>query len=477
MAKKKSISVTFLTAECYPAAKVGGLADVMGSLPLYLDANVDVVMPRYDMPWFQKQTFETVFGGEINHPNSTHTFEVQKVQNDPLGFPLYVIHLPGLFDRDGVYADSSGHYFEDETLRYVTLQRAFLDWMLSKGDLPDIIHTHDHHTGLVPFMIQYCYKYESISHIATVFTIHNQRYQGAFGWELQYLLPEFDTWKSGLLDWDNRINPLASAVKCADRVTTVSPSYMDELKTNSFGLEWLFNHEAQKCVGILNGIDPNFWNPETDEFIDYPLKKSIKRYKAANKKQLLADTELDHKKPLISFIGRFAIEKGADLLNDVLEYTLSNTLDINFLILGSGNQEMEESIRSLSQRYPKNVLSYITYNEALAHRIYASSDFILMPSRVEPCGLNQMYAMRYGTIPMVNDIGGLHDSVKDDVTGIKFDSLEISELYSSLMRAKSIFDDNDRLLKMVESGMKEDFSWTKSATLYEKMYRKTIKEK
>ena len=212
------MKIHFLTAECYPAAKTGGLADVVGALPKYLNAlgcEVSVFMPKYHMPWFFEQTYVSEYIGHFNLGSEPVSFHVERLDKEKLGFYLYVIDIPGKFDRNGVYADAStGIYFGDEVERNISFQRAYLDFINTWSELPDIIHNHDHHTGLVPFMVSNCPQYYRLKNIPTVFTIHNQAYQGSFEWNRQYLLPRYDSWKSGMLDWQGRINPLASSVKC-----------------------------------------------------------------------------------------------------------------------------------------------------------------------------------------------------------------------------------------------------------------------
>ncbi|MBK6667422.1 MAG: glycogen/starch synthase [Saprospiraceae bacterium] len=237
------MKVIYTSAECFPVAKVGGLADVVGSLPKYLKkigVEASVVIPAYEMPWFDGKLYKIVHQGSFHLGQEHLYFEVRYFIDDILGFPFYTIHIPSKTDRYGVYAGQNGHYFGDEIERNISFQRAFLTWLRDGNVETDIVHCHDHHTGLIPFMMQYAFEFQSLSRIPTVFTIHNERYQGAFSWSKQYLLPQFDSWKSGLLEWSNVINPLASAVRCAYKVTTVSQNYMNELMYDSAGLEQLF---------------------------------------------------------------------------------------------------------------------------------------------------------------------------------------------------------------------------------------------
>ena len=479
------MKIHFLSAECYPAAKTGGLADVVGALPKYLNnlgCEVSVFMPKYHMPWFFDQEYVSEYIGHFHMGNEYISFHVERIDKEKLGFYLYVIDIPGKFDRNGVYADAStGIYFGDEVERYISFQRAYLDFINTWTELPDVIHNHDHHTGLIPFLVSNAPQYQRMRSIPTIFTIHNQAYQGSFEWNRQYLLPRYDSWKSGMMDWQGRINPLASSVKCAWKVTTVSPSYMEELKVKSFGLEWLFNTEAFKSVGILNGIDTVEWDPKKDKYLDVHLKKDIPAFKSHHKKALLENTALNPEQPLMAFIGRFAGEKGADLLPQIIEQSIYNGQHINFIVLGTGDKSVEYQIKALASKFPDRVIGHIMYNEGLSRKIYSGSDFIIMPSRVEPCGLNQMYAMRYGTIPVVHDLGGLRDSVVEFDgkvgCGFKFKNLELGEILYATHRAKEAYYNPSAFKTLVSNALKMDYSWENSANKYLQLYKEVLNRK
>jgi starch synthase len=478
------MKVHFLSAECYPAAKTGGLADVVGALPKYLNGlgcEVSVFMPKYHMQWFFEQNYVSEYVGNFDLGGEYITYHVERLDKDVLGFYLYVIDIPGKFDRNGVYADAStGIFFGDEVERNISFQRAYLEFINTWTELPDIVHNHDHHTGLVPFMMINCPQYSKLNKVPTVFTIHNQAYQGAFEWNRQYLLPRYDSWKSGMMDWQGRINPLASSVKCAWKVTTVSPSYMEELKVRSFGLEWLFNAENFKSVGILNGIDTVVWDPKKDTYLDTHMKKDLHAFKAHYKAEIIKNTSLDISQPLMCFIGRFAGEKGADILPGIIEQSILNGQHYNFIILGTGDKQVEAQIRSLATRYPNRIIAHIAYNEGLSRKIYAGSDFLIMPSRVEPCGLNQMYALRYGTIPIVHDLGGLRDSVIDfdgkDGCGFKFKNLNLGEILHATHRAKECYYNQSQFKSIRANALKMDYSWENSANQYLAIYKSLKKD-
>lgn len=477
------MNIIHLSAECYPVAKVGGLADVAGSLPKYLlEQGVDasVVMPKYDNEWIVNHRFETVHAGEAPLGNWNFSYRIQRETDDVLGFPLFVIDIPGRFDRPGVYADlNTGTGYWDDFERFASFQIAVLDWIKAWSEKADLIHCHDHHTGLVPFLMTQCYRYSEIKHIPTVLTVHNGEYHGNFDKGKYYLLPPFDDRNIGLLDWDGRLNCLAAGLKTCWQITTVSPSYMDELSYNSNGLELLFRNEKQKSRGIINGIDTSVWDPETDDMIpvNYNRKKTADG-KRQNKKLLCEQFGLNPVYPTISFIGRLAAEKGADLLPDLFRTFLESPQSVNFIVLGTGDRNLHAQFEAMNERFIGYFDATIDYNEKLAHQIYAGSDFMIMPSRVEPCGLNQMYAMRYGTIPIVRNIGGLRDTVKDvGLTGgygITFNDFTLEAASDAVQRAVDLFENGRKMSRLRKRVMNLDFSWSASASDYIQMYNHLI---
>jgi starch synthase len=477
------IQILHISAECYPAAKTGGLADVVGALTKYLTkAGVlsAAVIPKYSLKWINNQQWITVFESSVRLDWRNLPFQVQQLENNQLGYPLFVVDIPGLYDRDGIYNDSHGNNFGDETERYLAFQQAVLKWVIAFADTerPRVLHCHDHHTGLIPFMVKFCPEYKALKHIPTVFTIHNGQYQGWFSWNKQRLLPLYDANGHGYLDYNGVVNPMASALRCAWAVTTVSRSYLQELHQSSVGLEPLFHHEWQKQMGIINGIDADVWDPRTDTYLKVHLKNDLHAFKAQHKKQLCDAFQLDPEMPLVSYIGRMVSEKGVDLLPEVIEKYIHGGGRMTFLILGSGGAQLEGQFQALSARYPGRVNAYIGYSEELSHLIYAGSDYLIMPSRVEPCGLNQMYAMRYGTIPIVRSVGGLRDTVPDigepDGTGrgIRFDQFSAHDALYSLDRAAHVFYDKPALHSIRERIVQVDLSWENSVNQYLYLYGK-----
>ncbi|MBV6439927.1 MAG: Glycogen synthase [Saprospiraceae bacterium] len=479
------IQVLHISAECYPAAKTGGLADVVGSLPKYF-TNAGMlsaaIIPKYALKWIHGREWVTVYGGSVWVNWRQWRFTVQQEAGNSLGYPLFVVDIPGLFDRPGIYNDASGAPYGDEIERYITFQQAVLDWLLSFPwqERPRVLHCHDHHTALIPWMVKHCPAYQQLAPIPTVFTIHNGQYQGAFGWNNGNLLPPYEAGARNLLDWNGIINPMAAAVKTAWAVTTVSESYLYELHQNSLGLETLFHQEWRKEYGIINGIDVHVWDPETDPMIHHRLEDDhIQAFKSKNKRVLCEWFGFPEDAPLISFIGRLVGEKGVDLLPDTYRRFIHSGTRACFLVLGTGEPWTQNQFRTMAHQYPGRFNAVIDYNEALSHQIYAGSDFLIMPSRVEPCGLNQMYAMRYGAIPIVRSIGGLKDTVPDigepggNGRGIRFDHFSVEDASSALYRAVSMWHNEPGIVAFLRQRIMEvDFSWEKTIEKYVAVYRR-----
>jgi starch synthase len=440
------MEILHVTAECYPYAKAGGLADVAGALPKYqndLGHISKVVMPMHRTKFLLDNEWETVHKGAFTMGQYYFDYTIIKEKTNKLGFDLYCVDIFGLFNREKIYG------YDDDAERYTAFQIAVVDWLSRWQHRPDVVHVHDHHAGWM-------------------------------GWDKYNYIPAYDSWQWGKLDWDDTINPLASGIKCAMKVTTVSPSYMDELKYNANGLESLFEYEKGKCIGILNGIDNEVWNPETDTYIlDNFSVKDVDAGKKLNKKKLCDDFGLDIEKPLFVFIGRLVGEKAAELLpqaiNDAI-YHMNGRM--NFLILGSGDPYVEGQLEIMKSSLVGFYNSMIGYNEKLSHQMYAGADFLLMPSKVEPCGLNQMYALRYGTMPIVRSTGGLKDTVIDfgdkNGFGIRFNDATVGDITYSVYRATELYADKKKLTALRKKMMQIDNGWEVSAGRYINLYQSTL---
>ncbi len=454
--------ILHVSAECYPVAKAGGLGDVAGALPKYLNKeghHAKMVMPMYRTRFLHTHEWEVVHKGYNNLGDYHFEYTIIRETKNVLGYELYLVDIFGLLDREAIYG------YEDDAQRFTAFQIAVVDWIASWNHHPDIVHVHDHHTALIPFIMQHCYRYQHLSRIPTVLTIHNAQYQGWIGWEAATYLPPYDPWKRGLLEWEGKINPLACGIKCAGKVTTVSWSYLEQLKHNSNGLEPLFEYEKGKCSGILNGIDAEVWNPAADHYLKYDYTAAnVKEGKEKCKKELCEIFGLNREKPLFVFIGRLVDDKAADLLPAVIGDSFYHIgRKMNFLILGSGDPAIEGQLNAMNAYAESDYSCYIGYNEGLSHLMYAAADFLLMPSRVEPCGLNQMYALRYGTVPLVRNTGGLRDTVKDigdeGGYGFLFDHASVQDITHAIWRALLLYEDKEKLNDCRNQMMGIDFSW------------------
>lgn len=467
------MEIIHVSAECYPMAKAGGLGDVVGALPKYqckAGHFAKVVMPMYRTKFLYSSEWVVDFKGHAYLGIKYFEFTIIKEATNKLGYDLYLVDINGLLDREKIYG------YSDDAERFISFQIAVLTWLNGWHHKPDIIHVHDYHAGLIPFMLKNCYAFEQLRFIKTILTIHNAQYQGWLGWDKANYLPAYDGYKWGDLDWKNNINPLASAIKCAWKVTTVSHSYMAELRYNSNGLEALFEYEKGKCVGILNGIDNEVWDPATDPYLQHNFTvKGVMAGKKKNKKKICETFGLDENLPLFVFIGRLVGEKAADILPDALLNVLYHQKkQACYMILGSGDKEVEGQLSNITNQYPGYYNTMIGYDETLSHQLYAAADFLLMPSRVEPCGLNQMYAMRYGTIPMVRSTGGLQDTVKDmgewEGFGIRFNNASVSDIAHSVYRAIEVYKDKTHLGWMRKHMMAIDHSWEAVVQEYTSVY-------
>jgi starch synthase len=467
------MEIIHVSAECYPMAKAGGLADVVGALPKYqqdLGHVAKVVMPMYRTKFLYEHEWTVEHKGSFRMGEAYYDFTIIREASNKLGFDLYCVDIYGLLDREKIYG------YEDDTERFTAFQIAVLQWISQWQHRPDVVHVHDHHTGLIPFMMQHCFIYRHLTSIKTILTIHNAQYQGWMPWEKATYLPAWDTWKWGLLEWDNMVNPLACGIKCAHKVTTVSPGYMKEIKYNANGLEYLFELESGKCSGIINGIDYAVWDPAIDTYIlsNFSTNK-IKEGKQLNKKKLCDDFGFDINLPLFVFIGRLVGEKAADLLPEAISRAFDQMPGaFSFLILGSGEKQVEAALQNIQQQRVGFYNTQITYNEKLSHQMYAGADFLLMPSRVEPCGLNQLYAMRYGTVPVVRRTGGLQDTVIDygeeGGYGICFNNASVADIIHGMTRAVNLYKETATLQQLRLRMMQVETSWERSALEYIDLY-------
>jgi len=470
-----------VASEVHPFAKTGGLADVVGALPralAKLGHDVDVVMPKY-----RGITANTSIGQiTVTLGGQVDVADLSAVVDGNVR-TIFVSHPP-YFDREYLYGAASRDY-PDNPERFAFLSQAAVSWASSTGLRYDIVHGHDWQAGLVPLMVQRTAPaWRGPDRPATVFTIHNLAYQGVFdaSW-LPRLGLGWDLMRVDALEYWTRISFLKGGIMFAGVITTVSPRYAEEIQTPElgFGFDGILRSKASDLVGILNGIDYDQWDPERDLNLPVPFSASNMAGKAAAKRRVLEAfglprTRQTRRRPLVAMISRLVDQKGFDLLGQLSEALPA--LGASFVLLGSGEQRFETQWRELALRHPNRVGVRIGFDDALAHVMEGGADVFLMPSRFEPCGLNQMYSLRYGTVPVVHATGGLFDTVHnvDDETGrgtgFTFSEYSPVALLGALGRALQMFENRPAWRRIQKAGMREDFSWDASAREYVKVYER-----
>ena len=473
------MKVLYAASEALPFAASGGLADVAGSLPQALRKRLigcRVVMPLYST--IKQELKDTMkFITNISVPVAWRRQYCGIFEAKYGGVTYYLLDNEYYFKRDGLY----GYY--DDAERFAFFSRAILEIIPHIDFKPDVIHCNDWQTALTPLYYSTIYATQpGYENIKTVFTIHNIQYQGVYGKELIDNVVGLDYSHKNLIEYDDTVNFAKAAIECANAVSTVSPSYAKEILDPwySHGLDTILKERSFKLRGILNGIDVENYNPETDKdiFKNYSVEKMTG--KATNKRELQKFFGLPEKKdtPVMGMVTRLVSHKGLDLCKAVLDELLATT-DIQLVVLGSGDTEYEDFFRGLASRYPEQVGLCLGFIPDLARKIYAGTDLFLMPSKSEPCGLSQMVALRYGSIPIVRETGGLRDSVKDsgdnEGNGFTFANYNAHEMLHSIRRACEGYSDKKGWKILVKRAMESDNSWGKSANEYIRMYKEILK--
>jgi starch synthase len=479
--------ILFATSEAQPLIKTGGLADVAGSLPLALSEmglDVRLVLPAYPQAVERAIPLKTVATTRISGVTEPVRILEQKREGN---LHLYLVDCPSLFNRPGnPYTEASGRPWSDNSQRFALFCRAIVRIAMDQAGLgwcPDVVHCNDWQTGLVPALLA-----QEWDRPATIFTIHNLSYQGMYDSSTfaQLMLPD-QLWSPDGLEFHGNFSFIKGGLVFADWITTVSPTYAEEIRTPEFGygLEGLLQHRADRLAGVLNGIDYQIWNPATDQHIKHNYDLNSFESKQKNKLALQDELGLEENPNAMLFgnIGRIVEQKGIDPIIDILPEIMRRD-DTQLVILGSGEEHLEQSLEIAAQKFPGRCAVIIGYDEHLAHRIEAGSDCFLMPSRFEPCGLNQLFSLRYGTVPIVNRTGGLADTVVDlnpasllskTATGFISDLPEADSLLDSVNRAIEYYRRSGQWWeKLAKNGMKQDFSWNSSATHYLEIYAKAI---
>jgi starch synthase len=473
------LHVAFVTSELTPFVKTGGLADVSGALPKALGRlghRVTIVVPRYGPIGFPAGEFRGSVHVPVDPvPRSAGFYRRALSENVEVVF----IEHPPFFDRPFPYGIGNDDY-ADNRLRFAFLSRAALEYFRSRGERPDVFHAHDWQTGLVPVYLKVFYWDDpSLYRSPTLFTIHNVAYQGNFGADTAALLGLPDHVSSGALEFHGGVSYLKGGVMFSELVNTVSPTYAREIQTPEFGygFDGILRARAGDLLGVLNGVDYDEWDPRVDPHIAARYGPDDLAGKAACKADLLRAFGLPETPdlPLVGITSRLVYQKGFDIVVEAWYDLLQRPM--RMVVLGTGERSVEDGFRALAARAPDRFAVRPAYDAALAHKIEAGADMFLMPSRFEPCGLTQMYSLRYGTVPIVRSTGGLADTVEpwDETTGagtgFRFDTPDGTGLMWALDRALGVFRDKKAWAKLMRAGMSRDFSWERSANDYVTLYR------
>ncbi len=486
----KKIKVALVASEIVPFAKTGGLADVSGALGKYLskyDVDIRLITPFYSETDISVSKFHPVdFLQDMNLWFGTREikFSVHTAKLPDSHADVYFIFCPELYNRESIYTDDA-----DEHLRFALLCRASIEICQKMNWAPDIFHCNDWQSALIPLYLKTHYSWDKLfKKTKTLLSIHNIGYQGNFNADIiadlgfadySYLLDDYDQ-KSAVFNF------MKSGVIHTDVLSTVSKTYANEIQTEEYGagLDPMLKYRKQNLYGIVNGVDYEEWNPETDKNLEFHFSAKNMAGKRKNKQSLLARFDLEYaaNRPVIGVITRLVEQKGIDLMNQVLENILVNR-DVQIVILGSGHAKYEDFFNYLQNKYPEKLAFYAGYNNQLAHLIEAGADMFLMPSMYEPCGLNQIYSLKYGTIPIVRKTGGLADTVQlynwENLTGTGFVFAEYSPsgLDWAIIYALETFAHPKSWKKIMATAMKQDYSWDKQIKEYIKLYAEIMKKK
>ncbi len=492
----ESLKICFVSSEVSPFAKTGGLADVAAALPAALkamDQDVRLMMPKYRMINDRKYVLRDVIrlrevkvdlGGKVRIASGKTAF----LPNTKVH--VYFLSIPEIFDRKGIYQDpATGKDFEDNAERFAYFSKAVLETLKLLYWQPDIIHCNEWQTALIPYYLKTTYAEEEFfSGTKTVLTLHNLAYQGIFPIELakQLNIAEEEVQPGGAFEFNGQINLIKGGILYADVLNTVSERYAEEITTSpeyGFGLEAVLQQRKKDLFGILNGVDYSVWNPETDRYLPEKYDAKSLDKKVENKKALCAQFKLPFKEttPLIGMVTRLVEQKGIDLVIEGMEAIMKR--GVQLVILGTGEEKYQHALQSLAEKYPQQLAVYFKFDEKSAHLIEGGADMFLMPSRFEPCGLNQMYSLKYGTVPIVRETGGLADTVENfdpqsgKGTGFTFKEYAVDAMLEAIDRALETFQDKATWVKIQKAGMRKDFSWENSAKKYLKLYEKAKKKK
>jgi starch synthase len=474
--------IAFAASECVPFSKTGGLADVVGALPRALAAlghQVSVYIPRYRQTKLADP--QTVVRSITIPFDDKYRFCSVTTAGTSAGVRFYFVEYAPYFDRDAIYGTAAGDY-PDNAERFALFSRAVLEASKILG-VPHVFHCHDWQSALVPVMLRTFYAADpAFRDVATVFTIHNMGYQGLFPPDtLPLLMLPWDLLTISKMEFFGQVNFLKGALVHSDYVTTVSKKYSQEIQTTEygFGLEGVLRNRAATVTGILNGVDYEEWSPQIDKFAVAKYSAQDLSSKLKCKQDLLhafGIANVDAKVPVIGIVSRFAAQKGFDLISQIMDRLARE--EMIMVVLGSGDKPYEEMFQRLNRQFPNKIAAKIAFDNAVAHKIEAGADMFLMPSRYEPCGLNQIYSLKYGTVPIVRATGGLDDTIEPwdartgKGTGFKFTDYTGEALLTTVKQALLAYQDPSSWQILMRNGMVRDFSWGASAREYGKVYER-----
>lgn len=474
------MKLMYVGSEALPFISTGGLGDVLGSLPVAVknelgdDSEICIVVPMYQsvkQKYYDEMKLESEFTVRLSWRNQyCGVWSIKKG-----GVTYYFIDNEYYFKRSSLY----GSYDDGE--RFAFFGKAVLEMMAVMNFYPDVLHANDWQTALTVIYLKRKYSHkEEYANIKAVYTIHNIGYQGIFDFTILGDIFELAVWDKGIIEYNGHINLTKGAIVCADVVTTVSPRYAEEIQTDyySSGLHHILRIYRDKVRGIINGIDVDYYNPETDDAIDANFSDSDLSGKVTDKIELqkMCGLPLNKDIPVIAMVSRLASHKGFDLVKHVINDMIKN--DIQFVLLGKGEFELEDFFEDLAARNPDKVSTMLVYDKDLSKKVYAGADIFLMPSKSEPCGLSQMIASRYGTVPVVRETGGLYDTIKayniydGSGNGFTFANYNAHEMMDAVGKATALYSDKEKWTALVKHVMNIDFSWGASAKKYIEIYTK-----
>lgn len=477
------LKILLLAAEVVPFAKTGGLADVAGALPKALKElghDVRVAMPRYGFIDQEKFKLNEVLN-ELTVPMNGQTEKASIFEGKINGeVPVYFVNNSKYYDREGIYM------YHDDADRFVFFCRAAMEMLKTLNWVPDVLHCNDWHTAIIPNWLKTIYQDDPFfQKTISVFTIHNLAYQGVFGKRVLEIagIDQYQFMIPPQMAQDNQVNMMGRGIFFADVINTVSETYAQEILTPEYGegFDWLLRERRDRLHGILNGVDYEVNNPASDPHIYQHYDQHDPNLKLQNKLALQREVGLipEGHRPLIGMISRLSDQKGFDLIGQVIE-PMMNNLDFQFILLGTGAEYYHQLFNNIKQKYPDRAAVFLTFNSALAQKIYAGSDMFLMPSRFEPCGLGQMLALRYGSIPIVRETGGLKDTVVNfnprnhTGNGFTFEKYDAMAMYTAIVKAIETYQYEDVWRILLQRAMSADFSWKNSAAKYIELYRKAL---